>query len=350
VGSRILVTGAAGFIGGYLVGELLDAGHEVIGLDNFSKYGAATCSYEGHARYRLERGDAKDVSLLRELLTGCDRLIACAAMVGGIGYMHDHAYDLLVENERIAVATCDAAIDAHVHGTLARAVFVSSSLVYESAPTLPLREGDALGIPPPASSYGFQKLAVEYLAHAAHAQYELPFAIVRPFNCVGIGEGGPGFHESLRPGLSRMTRSHVIPDLVERVLRGERPLRLLGGGHQMRVFAHGSEIAHGMALAAFAAGAENDVFNLAGINRLTIRELADRVWAKVHGVASAPEIEPVPAYANDVAVVVPDISKARRLLGFAPVMTLDEILDEIVPWIAHALGDELVVAPAKVAL
>ena len=110
---KILVTGSAGFIAGYLVQELLDAGHEVIGLDNFSKYGA------GRARaIRITRSTASSKATprtsrsLTELAAGCDHFVACAAKIGGISYFHEYAYDLLAENERIIAASFDAAIDA----------------------------------------------------------------------------------------------------------------------------------------------------------------------------------------------------------------------------------------------
>ncbi len=68
---KILITGSAGFIGSYLVTEFLDAGYDVVGLDNFSKYGDVSVPYAGHPRYTFVAGDAKDVDLLRELLEGC---------------------------------------------------------------------------------------------------------------------------------------------------------------------------------------------------------------------------------------------------------------------------------------
>jgi nucleoside-diphosphate-sugar epimerase len=98
---KILVTGAAGFINGYLVPELLEAGHEVIGLDDFSKYGRLIKSYDNHPCYRFVEGDAKDIALLTELAADCDQVVAAAAMIGGISYFHEFAYDLLAENERI---------------------------------------------------------------------------------------------------------------------------------------------------------------------------------------------------------------------------------------------------------
>src|ERR1035438_4195089 len=81
---KVLVTGASGFICGYLIQELLDNGYEVVGVDNFSKYGRLQKSYDSHPRYRLVEGNAKDVALMKELLSDCDHFVAAAAMIGGI--------------------------------------------------------------------------------------------------------------------------------------------------------------------------------------------------------------------------------------------------------------------------
>ncbi len=107
---KILVTGAAGFIAGYLVEELLAAGHEVVGLDDDSKYGPVEHAYDEHPRYRRVVGDAKDVALLRGLIADCDQFVAGAAIIGGITLFHARAYDLIAENERITAAAFDAAI------------------------------------------------------------------------------------------------------------------------------------------------------------------------------------------------------------------------------------------------
>src|SRR5207237_2367456 len=85
---KILVTGAAGFICGYLVAELLEAGHEVVGVDNFSKYGPVKRSFDSDPRYRLVEGDAKDVELLTKLASECDHILAGAAIIGGLSYSH----------------------------------------------------------------------------------------------------------------------------------------------------------------------------------------------------------------------------------------------------------------------
>ena len=93
--STVLVTGSAGFIGGYVVEELLRRGHTVVGLDNESKYGSISHTYDDHPNYRYTRGDAQDTDLVVKLLSGCEHFIAGAALIGGISYFHTYAYDLL---------------------------------------------------------------------------------------------------------------------------------------------------------------------------------------------------------------------------------------------------------------
>ena len=135
--AKVLVSGSSGFIGGYLVQELLARGHEVVGLDNFSKYGRVARSYDRHPRYRLVRGDARDGALLGDLLADCDQFIAGAAMIGGISYFHTYAYDLLATNERVTAASCDAAIEAHRRGRLRKVLLLECRQVLCTDPYVP---------------------------------------------------------------------------------------------------------------------------------------------------------------------------------------------------------------------
>ena len=105
---KILFTGSAGFIAGYAVEELLNHGHEVVGIDNYSKYGPVKKSYSDHPAYTFIEGDAKDVTLLKKTIADCDVIVADAAMIGGISYFHEFAYDLIAENERITASSFDA--------------------------------------------------------------------------------------------------------------------------------------------------------------------------------------------------------------------------------------------------
>jgi len=330
---KVLVTGAAGFINGYLVPELLEAGHEVVGLDNFSKYGPTRRSYDGHQRYRLVEGDAKDPALMRELIGGCDQVVAAAAMIGGISYFHEFAYDLLAENERILAATFDAAIEAHRRGELERIIVLSSSMVYESTTVFPTPEGAQLTSPPPISTYGFQKLASEYFAKGAWQQHRLPYTILRPFNCVGIGERRAVRDTDVMSGNVKLALSHVVPDLVLKVLKGQDPLHLLGDGTQVRCYTYGGDLARGIRLAMESEAAVNDDFNLSTPLSTTVLELAELIWRKIHGPERPFAWVSDPPFDHDVQHRVPEVRKAREVLGFEAATTLSEMLDEVIPWI-----------------
>jgi nucleoside-diphosphate-sugar epimerase len=327
------LTGAAGFINGYLVPELLEAGHDVIGLDDFSKYGRVAKSYDDHPRYRFVEGDAKDAVLLRDLAANCDQVVAAAAMIGGISYFHEFAYDLLAENERILASTFDAAIAAHRDGHLARIVVVSSSMVYESATTFPTPEGAQLTSPPPISTYGFQKLASEYFAKGAWEQYQLPYTIVRPFNCVGIGERRALRDADVTSGNVKLALSHVVPDLVLKVFKGQDPLHILGDGSQVRHYTYGGDLAHGIRLAMESEATVNEDLNLSTAESTTVLDLARTIWQKIHGPEHEFRYVSDPPFEHDVQMRVPDVRKARDLIGFEATTTLDTMLDEVIPWI-----------------
>lgn len=332
-----MVTGAAGFICGYLVADLLDAGHEVVGVDNFSKYGPVKRRFDGNARYRLVEGDAKDATLLTDLAADCDQLVAGAAMIGGISYFHEFAYDLLAENERICAATFDAAISAHRLGRLQKITVISSSMVFESSSVFPTPEGAQLTSPPPRSTYGFQKLATEFFAHGAHEQYGLPFTIVRPFNCVGIGERRALRDHHVMSGNVKLAMSHVVPDLCQKVLKGQDPLHILGDGSQVRHYTYGGDLARGIRLAVESEKALNDDFNLSTARSTTVRELAEVIWRKVHGPERPLNLVSDPPYEHDVAMRVPEVRKAREVLGFEATTSLEEMLDEVIPWIREEI-------------
>jgi nucleoside-diphosphate-sugar epimerase len=330
---KVLVTGAAGFIGGYLVEELLAAGHEVVGLDNFSKYGPRRQATATHARYRLVTGDAKDSALLEALLKDCDHLVAGAAMIGGISYFHSFAYDLLAENERITAATFDAALRAHRRGRLQKITVISSSMVFESATTYPTPEGEQRRCPPPRSTYGFQKLAVEYFAQGALEQHNLPYTIARPFNCVGIGERRAQSDREVLSGDVKLAMSHVVPDLVQKAIKGQEPLHLLGDGGQVRHYTYGGDLARGIRLCVEQPAALNEDFNLSTAQSTTVLELAELVWRKVHGPGKPFRYVCDEPFPYDVRCRIPSVLKAKQMLGFEATTPLGEVLDEVIPWV-----------------
>jgi len=336
---KVCVSGSAGFIGGYVVEALLAQGHQVVGIDDFSKYGKVTKSYDDHPDYAFIEGDAKDVALMTDLLIDCDHFIAGAALIGGISYFHAYAYDLLASNERILASSCDAAVKAHREGRLQKVTYLSSSMVFESTKTWPSKEGDQLLVPPPLSSYGFQKLAVEYFAKAAWDQYQLPYTIVRPFNCVGIGEGRALGEVEIDSGNVKLAMSHVVPDLVQKVLKGQDPLHVLGDGSQVRHYTYGGDLARGIVTAMQHPAALNDDFNLSTAESTTVAQLAEVVWRKIKGPGVPLRLQHDEAYEYDVQKRVPSTEKAKRVLAFEATTTLEDMLDEVIPWIARAVAD-----------
>lgn len=259
-------------------------------------------------------------------------------MIGGISYFHAYAYDLLSTNERIIAATCDTAIEAHRSHHLQKVTYLSSSMVFESADSWPSQEGQEHRIPPPISAYGFQKLAVEYFAHAAHDQYGLPYTIIRPFNCVGIGEGRALGDVEVMSGNVRLAMSHVVPDLVQKVVRGQDPLHILGDGSQVRHYTYGGDLARGIVAAMEHPAALNEDFNLSTAVSTTVLELGKSIWTHIHGDDPPFRYVSDPPFEHDVQHRVPSVEKAQRVLGFSATTTLDEMLDEVIPWIKEAIS------------
>jgi nucleoside-diphosphate-sugar epimerase len=335
---KVLVTGAAGFIAGYLIEELLNHGYQVIGIDDYSKYGQLEKSYDQHPHYQFIQGDVKDVNLLKELIVDCDQIVAGAAIIGGISLFHQYAYDLLAENERIMAATFDAAIWAFQQRKLKKINVISSSMVFENTTTYPTPEGEQLLCPPPSSTYGFQKLACEYFAKGAWEQYQLPHTIIRPFNCVGIGEKRAKNDVEIFSGNIKLAMSHVVPDLVQKVLKGQDPLRILGDGNQIRHYTYGGDLARGIRLCIENDKALNEDFNLSTVTSTTVVELAQLIWQKVKGKQIHFRYISDPPFKYDVQKRVPNVEKAKRILGFEATTSLNDMLDEIIPWIEQQIA------------
>ena len=339
---KVLITGSAGFIGGYVVQELLDKGYEVIGIDNLSKYGDVTRSFDSATNYEFVNGDVQDVELMTKLMHDVDHVIAGAALIGGISYFHTYAYDLLAKNERIIASTCDAAIATLQAGRpLKKVTYLSSSMVFESTDRWPSVEGDERKVAPPLSSYGFQKLAVEYFARAAWDQYKLPYTIVRPFNCVGIGERRALGDVEIASGNVKLAMSHVVPDLIQKILKGQDPVHILGEGTQVRHYTYGGDLAQGIVLAMESEKAFNEDFNLSTAVSTTVLELAETIWTKINPGKQL-RFQNENSFQYDVNKRIPSVEKSKQILGFEASTSLSEMLDEVIPWIAKAIEDQLI--------
>jgi UDP-glucose 4-epimerase len=337
---KVVVTGSAGFIGGYIVEELLANGYSVVGVDNYSKYGPVRKSYDDNPDYELVVGDVQDAMLMTGLLADADHFIAGAALIGGISYFHTYAYDLLAQNERIIASSVDAAIAATKNGgRLEKVTYMSSSMVFESTDRWPSKEGDERLVPPPLSSYGFQKLAVEYFARAAWDQYNLPYTILRPFNCVGIGESRALGDVEIDSGNVKLAMSHVVPDLVQKILKGQDPLHILGDGGQVRHYTYGGDLARGIVLSLDHPAALNNDFNISTASGHTVKQLAEVIWRKIKGPDIPLRLVHDEGFEHDVQKRIPDTTKAREVLGFEATTSLEDMLDEVIPWIENAVKE-----------
>ena len=209
-------------------------------------------------------------------------------------------------------------------------------MVFESTTVYPTSELALSKIPPPQSTYGFQKLACEYFARGAWEQYKLPYTIVRPFNCVGIGEMRAKSEITITSGNIKLAMSHVVPDLVQKVLKGQDPLHILGSGKQIRHYTYGGDLAKGIVLATFSTKAKNEDFNLSTSESTTVLQLAKLIWKKVNPDKPFRYVSDKP-FTYDVQKRIPDTKKAKKILGFKATTTLSDMLDEVIPWVSKQI-------------
>src|SRR5262249_50010873 len=139
-------------------------------------------------------------------------------------------------------------------------------------------------------------------------------------------------------GNVKLAMSHVVPDLVQKVLKGQDPLRILGDGTQVRHYTYGGDLARGIATAIEHPDARNEDFNLSTSQSTTVLELAELIWTKIN--ADKPfRWESDPPFDHDVQKRVPSTDKAQRVLGFEATTSLSEMLDEVIPWVETAITD-----------
>jgi nucleoside-diphosphate-sugar epimerase len=132
--------------------------------------------------------------------------------------------------------------------------------------------------------------------------------------------------------------SHVVPDLVQKVLKGQDPLHILGSGQQTRCYTYGGDLARGIVLAMGHPAARNNDFNLSTPVATTVLELAELIWRKVHGPHRPFQAVSDPPMVYDVQKRVPDTSKAKEVLGFEATTSLDTMLDEVIPWVGAEIA------------
>ena len=332
---KILLTGSQGFIGSYICETLLSRGHYVIGIDDFSKYGKIARSHDDHPHFFLYEEDI--VGIEKTDLTrfaDVDMIIANAAMVGGVAYCNEFSYKILQRNNDITTSTFDLAVKLHKTQKLERIVVISSGMVYEATKLFPTPENDVDISPPAPSMYGFQKLTCEYFCKAALNQYGLPYTIIRPSNVVGVGEDNMLDGKIVTNGNVELMMSHVLPDLVKKMISGQHPLHIFGSGQQTRCYTNGKDIALGICLAVESPDAINQAFNISTSRATTVKELAESVWAALK-ISQPLKIVHDEPYKFDILTLVPDTQKAKNILGFEAKIPLEASIREVINYVKN---------------
>jgi nucleoside-diphosphate-sugar epimerase len=313
---RVLITGGAGFVGSHLSEALLERGDEVFVLDNLSTGSIDNIAHlKSQPRFHYTIDAVENEPLLAELIDRCDVVVHLAAAVG---------VKLIVEQP---VHT----IETNVHGTevvLKHAnkkkklvLIASTSEVYGKSTTVPFREDADLVLGPTNKhrwAYACSKLIDEFLALAYWKERKLPVIIVRLFNTVGPRQTG-------QYGM-------VIPTFVRQALAGQS-ITVFGDGTQSRSFTYVGDVVRAMVALINEPRAIGQVFNIGNGREITIAELAEKVRTLT---ASSSEIVRIPydqAYESgfeDMPRRVPDISRIAALIGYAPTVELDEILNRVI--------------------
>ena len=313
---RALVTGGAGFIGSHLAEALLQAGHEVVVLDDLSTGRLVNlAAVKDHSRLEVIEGSVTDEPLVRKVMAGIDVVYHLAAAVG-VRLILDRPVGTIETNILGTEAILRAAREERP-----RVVLASTSEVYGKNDRVPLSEDDDRVLGPTTKSrwsYACSKAIDEFLGLAYHHEYGVPVTIVRFFNTIGPRQTG-------RYGM-------VVPRFVRQALDGD-PITVYGDGRQSRCFTDVEDAVRATLALSLAPNAVGDVFNIGTTHELTIQELAERVRALAGSAAPIRFVPYEEAYQpgfEDLRRRVPDIRKAERVAGYQPRVPLDETLHRVI--------------------
>ncbi len=314
---KVLVTGGAGFIGSRVVSRLVESGASVKVVDNLSKGESANLE-KVIDKIEFQQFDLLKPENAEKALKDIDICFHFAAVIGGIGYFHKYPATSVRNNAILNLNLWDAA-----KKNKPKMICLSSSMVFERTKVFPTPEKEVEKSAPPLTGYGFSKLVSEYISRTYFDEFGIPFVIARPFNAYGPGET-PGDYTGY---------SHIIPDLVKKILSGQYPLEILGSGEQTRSYTYVDDLAD--AIIFIAENGKNDDFNIGTGLETSVKELAEKIW-KICEIKKEFKIKNIPSFQYDVQKRVPDISKITSL-GWKPKVDLDTGLKITVDWLKGKL-------------
>ena len=311
---KYLITGGAGFIGSHLVEKLIVRGDQVVVLDNLST--GLTSNLSGiKEKIKFEQGNILDKAVIDKLVSESDYVVHLAAALGVLNIVNKPLESLKtnLQGSEIVLEACDK------YGK--PALVASTSEIYGKNGKVPLNEEDDRIIGHPLKSrwsYSEAKAVDESLAYFYYIENKLPIRIVRFFNTVGPRQVG--------------NYGMVVPRFVSAALRNE-PLYVYGTGEQIRCFCHVDDAVRALLLVMDSDKAIGEVFNVGNNQQISIMELAKIVIEITGSKSSIEKIAYEKAYPEgfeDMQRRVPDISKIKRVLGWAPEINLDQIIKDIV--------------------
>ena len=310
---RLFITGGAGFIGSHLADHYVAAGHQVTVLDNFSTGSKANIA---HLKGKITTvdGDIRNIELIESLTKDSDLILHMAAALGVNTILESP-----LESMSINIAGSEVVLKSAAKFNK-RIIIASTSEIYGKNPKQPLSETDDRVVGAPQKirwTYSDAKAIEEAMAFALYLEKELSVTTVRLFNTVGPRQTG-------RYGM-------VLPRFVQAALKNE-PITIYGDGTQSRVFCHVVDAVQAITTLATSDSTIGDVYNVGGTGEVTIKHLAEQVLA-ITGSASAitytPYSDAYPAGFEDILRRVPDISKIKSKINWAPTKDLANIISDI---------------------
>jgi UDP-glucose 4-epimerase len=310
---RVFITGGAGFIGSHLADHYVAAGDEVTILDNFSTGSKSNIAHLD-AKITTVHGDIRNVDLVESLTNDSDLVLHMAAALG-VNTILESPLESMSTNITGSEVVLNAAARFNK-----RIIIASTSEIYGKNPKQPLSENDDRVVGAPQKirwTYSDAKAIEEAMAFALHQEKKLPVTTVRLFNTVGPRQTG-------RYGM-------VVPRFVHAAIKNE-PITIYGDGTQSRVFCHVADAVQAIATMATTDLTIGDVYNVGGTGEVTIKQLADKVLAVTGSqspITYTPYSDAYPAGFEDIQRRVPDISKIKAAINWAPTKDLQQIISDI---------------------
>lgn len=311
-----LITGGAGFIGSHLAERLLEEGHEVSVIDNLSTGSFSNIRHlESHENFHFVIGTILDEKLMEQLVDACDEVYHLAAAVG-MEYVLDNPLQSLTTNIRGTEIVLEKA-----NMGKKKVIIASTSEIYGKNGDRPFKEDDDRILGPTRIgrwSYATTKAVDEFLALAYWRERKVPVIIVRFFNVIGPRQTG-------QYGM-------VVPRFVKQALLNH-PITVYGDGEQGRCFTDISDAIDGLLGLVNHSDAVGEIFNLGTDEEISINDLARKIKEMTHSSSPIEHIPYEKAYGSfyeDLKYRVPDLTRIRNLLGYAPKVTLDQALQKII--------------------